>query len=134
MKNSTKILSGLFLLIIIATASISSAFAYQGDPRVKNPDYSIKRHKAITKTFETNDFTAWKELMNNKGRVIQVINSDNFARFVEAHNLALEGKFEEAKAIRAELGLGLRNGHGRDNNGKGLRRINGNGKGFNRNN
>ena len=30
--------------------------------------------------------------MNGKGRVIQVINADNFARFAEAHKLAKEGK------------------------------------------
>jgi len=43
-----------------------------------------------------------------------VITEENFARFAEAHRLALEGKTDEANQIRAELGLGQgqRNGDG----------------------
>lgn len=112
MKNSIKFFSGLSVVvaIIITTAS---AFAYHGDPSVQGPNYSPERHESMTKAFETKDYKAWKELMNDRGRVTQVINADNFARFAEAHNLAKEGKLEEAKAIRAELGLGLRDGKGK---------------------
>jgi hypothetical protein len=132
MKNSTKLYSGLFAIAIVAItiATTTSASAYRGDPSVKGPDYSVERHEAMTQAFETNDYEAWKELMNGKGRVTQVINADNFARFAEAHELAEEGKLEESKAIRAELGLGLRDGSGQ---GQGLG-TNGQGKGFGRGN
>ena len=48
--------------------------------------------------------------MQGRGRVTQVVNQGNFAKFAQAHELAEAGKQEEAAAIRAELGLGL---HGR---------------------
>jgi len=70
----------------------------------------------MEQAFENNDFQAWSNLMQGKGKVIQVVNESNFARFAEAHKLAEEGKMDEAKQIRTELGLGLGNGSG---NGQG---------------
>jgi len=87
--------------------------AYKGDPAVKGPYYTEERHEEMTKAFENNDYNAWKEQMGGRGRVSQVINEENFARFAEAHRLALEGKTEEAAKIRQELGLGLQNGSGK---------------------
>ena len=66
----------------------------------------------MTQAFENNDYNAWKEQMQGKGRVTQVVNEGNFTRFAEAHELALEGKTDEADQIRQELGLGLGNGSG----------------------
>ena len=91
----------------------SKALAYRGDPTVQGPYYTEERHEEMTKAFDSNDYNAWKELMGGRGRVSQVINEDNFARFAEAHRLALEGKTEEAAKIRQELGLGLQNGSGK---------------------
>ena len=66
----------------------------------------------MTKAFENKDYNAWKSLMQGRGRVMQIINAQNFARFAEAHKLALEGKTSEANKIKTELGLGVRNGTG----------------------
>lgn len=92
--------------------STSNAFAYRGDPNVQGPNYSIERHEAMTKAFENKDYNAWKELMQSKGRINQVINEGNFTRFADMHQLMLDGKTEEANKIRTELGLGLRDGSG----------------------
>lgn len=97
------VLGGVFM-------STGNVFAYRGDPSVQGPNYSAESHEAVTKAFESNDYNAWKELMNGRGRVTQIVNEQNFARFAEAHKLALEGKTDEAKKIREELGLGLQNG------------------------
>ena len=94
----------------------NTAEAYKGDPAVKGPNYSVER-------LETKDYTAWASLMQGKGRVTQVINKDNFAKFAEAHELALQGKTEEAQKIRQELGLGLKNGQGRTSGGMGYGRT-----------
>lgn len=98
--------------------------AYQGDPSVQGPDCSSERHETMEQAFGNNDYNAWKELMSGKGRVTQVITEENFARFAEAHKLAEEGRLEEAKAIRQELGLGLGNrngdGSGQGNKGQGM--------------
>jgi len=104
--------------------------AYQGDPSVQGPDCTPERHEAMEQAFENNDYNAWKELMSGKGRVSQVVTEENFARFAEAHQLAQEGKLDEAKQIRQELGLGLggRRGSG-DGQGLGGQNM---GRGFNR--
>jgi len=100
----------------------SSVSAYRGDVTVKGPNYSAEREVAMEKAFETNDYTAWKTLMQNRGRVTQVINKDNFAKFSEAHELAEKGDTVGAQKIRQELGLGLKNGSGqgmKNNSGAG---------------
>ena len=122
---------GLLALTIILGATALSAgtlSAYRGDPAVTGPNYSTERHEAMLKAFENKDYTAWKSLMQNKGKVTQVITEANFAKFVEAHNLALQGKTAEAQKIRKELGLGLQNGSGRNCGGAAM----GMGRGLNR--
>ena len=93
-------------------ATTSNAFAYRGDPNVQGPNYTAERHEAMTKAFDNMDYNAWKNLMSGRGRVTQVINEGNFARFTEMHKLMLDGKTDEAGKIRTELGLGLRDGSG----------------------
>ncbi len=102
---ATVVLGGIFTFPKIAEA-------YKGNPTVKGPYYTEERHEAMEKAFETKDYNTWKSLMQGKGRVTQVINQDNFAKFAQAHELAEAGKLEEAAAIRKELGLGLHNGSG----------------------
>jgi hypothetical protein len=126
MNKTKKILLGLGTLALvlgISGAFISSADAFKGDPSVKGPNYSVERHAAMEKAFETNDYTAWKSLMQNNGRVTKVVNKDNFAKFAEAHKLAENGDLSGAQKIRQELGLGLKNGSGqgmKNGLGKGL--------------
>jgi hypothetical protein len=113
MKSRNLLFGGLIAATMLAgTAGIADA--YRGDHAVKGPLYSAERHAAMTAAFRNNDYDAWKKLMEDRGRtrVTQIINKDNFPRFAEAHRLALEGKPDDAKKIRAELGLGLRNGTG----------------------
>jgi hypothetical protein len=120
MKKTTLGLGALVLGLGIISASAGTALAYRGDPAVKGPNYSVERHEAMTKAFENKDYTAWKNLMAGKGRVTQVVNQDNFAKFAEAHQLALQGKTAEAQKIRQELGLGLHNGSGKTSGGMGM--------------
>lgn len=89
----------------------AAAFAYKGDPAVKEPNYTPERHEAMTKAFETNDYQSWKQLMDGRG-VARKINAENFEVFAKAHRLAAEGNLEEAQQLRSQLGLGLRNGTG----------------------
>ena len=72
--------------------------------------------------FETKDYNAWKNLMQGRGRVTQVVNEQNFSSFAEMHKLRLEGKFDEANKIRQDLGLGVHSGAGQMQ-GKGYGRM-----------
>lgn len=126
--KSKKYLIGMSMLVATAglVGSALYASAYQGDPNVKGPNYSAERHEAMTKAFENNDYSAWKDLMVGKGRVTQVVNEGNFSQFAQAHKLALEGKKDEANKIRTDLGLGLRNGSGQGQGQRMGRGMNGN--------
>ncbi len=113
MKNKKLILSATIISLAITAVFAKQTFAYQGDPNKQGPNYSPERHEAMEKAFANNDYNAWKNLMQDKGRVTQVINEGNFPKFAQAHKLTEEGKTEEANKIRQELGLGLRNGSGK---------------------
>lgn len=105
---------GIAALVLGAIGvSASTALAYRGDPSVRGPNYSAERHVAMEKALENKDYNAWKELMQGRGRVTQIVNQENFAKFAEAHELMDQGKLSEAKQIRSELGLGLGQGGGR---------------------
>ncbi|MDD5681356.1 MAG: hypothetical protein PHI59_08985 [Candidatus Omnitrophica bacterium] len=113
--NKTSLLLGLMTLIVAgAVITPQTTLAYKGDPNVKGPNYTQECHAAMEKAFDNNDYNAWKNLMQGKGRVTQVINAQNFAKFAQAHKLAEQGKTAEANKIRAELGLGLQNGSGQN--------------------
>lgn len=128
MKASTKyvLLGAIGTMAIGGFLSASSSFAYKGNPEVQGPNYTPERHEEMEKVFESKDFDSWKSLMQNRGRVSEVVTKENFDRFVEMRNLRLEGKTDEANQIRAELGLG--NGQGRGNG----KMQNGEGRGQNR--
>jgi hypothetical protein len=115
-KNMKKIsiitLSIAAVLLVSLMTFADSSYAYRGDPSVKGPNYTAEREAAIEKAFDNNDYNAWKNLMQTRGRVTQVINQNNFAQFAKAHKLAEEGKIAEANQIRTQLGLGLQNGEG----------------------
>ena len=111
--NKKSILLGLTALVVAgAVIAPQAALAYRGDPSVKGPNYTEERHTAMEKAFENKDYNAWKTLMAGRGRATQVVNAQNFAKFAQAHELAEQGKTDEANKIRAELGLGLHNGAG----------------------
>ena len=119
MKKSSKMLMGALVLVGVVLAGIYSAGAYQGDYSKKGPNYSEERHAVMTAAFEKNDYNAWKEEVDKnsrKGRVTEVVNEENFAKFAEARRLSSAGDTAGADAIRAELGLrtsdGKRGGHG----------------------
>lgn len=115
-------LAGVATLALGALIIIPSMTqAYRGDASVKGPNYTVERHDAMEKAFDSNDFTAWQKLMEGRGRMSQFVNKDNFADFKEMHELMEEGKIVEANTLRAELGLGLHNGSGRGNGiGRGM--------------
>jgi hypothetical protein len=113
MNKKSILLTGAAILVLAGLILAPKISAYQGEPGVQGPNCTPERHEAMEKAFENRDYNAWKDLMQGKGKVTQVINDDNFARFAEARQLAQEGKADEAKEIRAELGLGLKNGSGK---------------------
>lgn len=109
MKKVTLSVGALVLALGVITVTRSTTFAYQGDPSVEGPNYSPERHVAMTHAFEIEDYDAWYELVAGQGRVMQVVNKDNFATFAKAHKLSEQGDLAKAQQLRQELGLGQHN-------------------------
>lgn len=101
----------LGLAVVGVTAYGVSAYASQGRTGQFGSNYTPERHALMMKAFEGNDYTTWKSQMGNRGAT-RVVTEQNFARFTQMHNLMLEGKINEANAIRSELGLGQGGGRG----------------------
>lgn len=96
--------------LVSVGAFVGSADAYRGDYTQKGLNCTAERHEQMEQAFENNDYNAWQELMNGRGRVTQVVNEQNFHQFAEAHRLAEQGDYDGADKIRGELGLRTRNG------------------------
>ncbi len=126
--SNKKLILGVSALTLAVGAFLvpGRVSAYQGDYTQKGPDCDSEKHEAMEQAFESNDYQAWIGLMEGKGRVTQVVNEDNFARFAEAHRLAEEGNYDEADSIRQDLGLRTRNG---ERVGAGYKQVNGQGGG-----
>jgi len=108
------IMLGVLGLAIAGAAAYSTgALAYRGDVNKTGPNYSPERHEQMERAFESNDYNAWKNLMNGRGRVSEVVSEGNFNRFAQMHKLMEEGKNDEANKIRQELGLGQGGGQGK---------------------
>lgn len=111
MKKLSMITTGVASVgALIFTASMVNA--YQGDPSVQGPNYSQDRHEAMQVAFQTSDYQAWSDLMQNSGRITQVITEENFEEYASAHLVALDGDTSALSAFRSSLGLGQGNRSG----------------------
>jgi hypothetical protein len=124
MKNASLGLGVAVLTMGVLGMGMQVASAYQGDPTVTGPNYSADRHEAMEQAFADGDYEAWKELMDGKGRVAEMVTDENFDEFARAHELAETGDLEGAQEIRQELGLsqGQRHSQG-DGTGAGTGRM-----------
>lgn len=105
-----KILMAVMALFVIGMLSLS-VFAYKGNPNVKGPNYNEELHEQLEAALEAKNFNSWLKIRqeNNlpmKGKIFQVINAENFDKYVELHNAQKNGDIETVSKIRAELGLG----------------------------
>ena len=120
------------MALVLGLGVSGTALAYQGDYTKKGPNYTQEFESQMIKVMTNEDYEGWKNLIENKvgnKRVTQVINKENFPKFVQAWKLAHEGNIKEANAIRKELNLRTSDGE-RPQNGD--RNGDRNGKGFGR--
>ena len=110
-KKIVLTLSGISLLAGMSYFLAKPALAYKGDPSVQGPNCTEEQNQQMTQAFENNDYQAWKNTFQGKGKISEAINEENFSKFVEMRKLRLEGKIDEANQIREELGLGLGSGN-----------------------
>jgi len=111
------VIAGITALALILILGVS--MAYQGNPLIQGPNYSEDRHAAMQVALDGLDYNSWYTLMTVDGRnprAVQVVNEDNFAIFVQAHEAMESGDLATAQELRSELGLnngtGPKNGTG----------------------
>lgn len=65
------------------------------------------KHEALREIIEAEDYDAWVVYMTDLGKDSEFTTEENFAKFIEMHQLMQEGKVKlaEAKEIAEELGL-----------------------------
>ncbi len=114
MKTGNKLMMSGLMALVLGFGVTSNTFAYQSDYVYQNSnyvtDFSVFESQ-ITEAMNNTDYEGWKKLMSEnvwRGEPVDIINEDNFPRFVEAWKLAKEGKIREANVIRRELGLRLK--------------------------
>jgi len=108
--KTNKYVIGTAAVALLLTGGAMTVSAYQGDYTEKGSNCTTDRHAEMTEAFENLDYQTWADLMTDKGRVTEVVTNDNFAKFVEAHELAQDGNYDAANEIRTELGLRTSNG------------------------
>ncbi len=114
MKDVTLVLGVAVVIVGVLGVGMQIASAYRGDSSTAGPRYSEERHEAMERALEDGDYEAWRDIVEGRGRVTEVVTVDNFDEFVRAHELAEEGNFEGARKIRQELGLGYGQRHNRN--------------------
>ncbi|MFZ5982713.1 MAG: hypothetical protein ACOYS2_04065 [Patescibacteria group bacterium] len=106
-KNKWFLIGLMGLLFLVAGSA--STYAFFRPNSQFGPYFSPERHKDMTEALKNNDFEAWKEVMKRdefgRRKALSVINENNFSDFSQMHKLMLEGKYQEANAIREKLGL-----------------------------
>lgn len=107
MRKNKLIMSGLMALVLGLGIS-GTALAYQGDFTKNGPNYTPEFESQMIEVMTNKDYEGWKNIMEEKvgnGRIVEVINKDNFSKFAEAWRLAHDGKIKEANILRKELRL-----------------------------
>ena len=95
----------LAVLGLVLGGGIIVTDAYQGNPTITGPNYTPERHAIITQALSKQDYVAWQEAMIGRP-IANKVNQDNFNKFARAWQLAQDGKLDEARALRQEIGLG----------------------------
>jgi len=107
----------------LATSQVS---AHPGTGQGYRAHYSPERHAQMEQVIENQNYEEWLELVGDRP-ITEYVTEENFSRFLEMMALRHEGNFEEADAIRAELGMPERGEHRGERNG--MRRGHGRGQG-----
>jgi hypothetical protein len=108
---NNKVIAAFGIVFLVGVVSLIGVLAYRGDQSVKGPNYDTAVQAQLEQAIESKDYDAWIRIRqeNNlpmNGRVFQVINKENFARFAEMHEAMQSGDTAGADSIRSELGLG----------------------------
>lgn len=103
MKNNTVRVGAALLGVLVTTGLVAvSTNAFYGSGLFK---WSFKeKNEAAHTAFEAGDYSAWQEAVSGSPWADQ-ITEENFAKLQEANEQYQAGNYDEARAIKEELGL-----------------------------
>ncbi len=105
MKKTTTTL-GVVTLAVMIIGFGATAYAFQDDQTTPGTNCDHDRHQAMEQAFANLNYHDWVALMEDKGRVTEIVTQDTFAQFAQARALYMEGDTEGARALKQEIGLG----------------------------
>lgn len=140
--KKTLIIAAIALIITAGTVSLVNA-QMQEKGNYNRPELSeemkaqIEKHEIereerreeMEKVITNGTYKEWKALVDNRPKITDYINADNFAKFQEAHKLRQSGDYEGARKIMEELGIegkfGMIAKKGMPGQPRGMRQMNG---------
>ena len=132
MKNKKGKIIGLGVLSLFLIAGISTAFAQNGVDWETKKALIAEKKAQMEEIFKDGTYSDWVNFSNQnfEKKVTQMreqhnerinqITSENWSKFVEAHELMMSGDKEGAQVIMEELGIERGIGMGKTHKGKGV--------------
>ncbi|MFA6073630.1 MAG: hypothetical protein WC758_05945 [Candidatus Woesearchaeota archaeon] len=129
MKN--KLMVGILAVFIVSALAFTGlTYAYKGNTQTTGPNYNEDVHEQLENAMDVGDYDAWIKIRQDNnlpmnGRMFQVVNKANFAKYVEMHDANEAENYVRAEEIRTELGLGqgMQSGKGMNSKGTGTGSI-----------
>ena len=131
-KNIAILSLAVLAVVLMGATAVSAAGNFKGqknreanrpvltdeqkaEMETRREEMKVER-EAIRTAIKSGDYNTWKSLEEARQakqvKISDVINENNFAKFVEMHQLMEDGKMTEAKVIADELGLSNARGMG----------------------
>jgi len=104
MKKSFYVLAVL-TAVVITTVVVANFSLAQRDNYHNRVNFNSARQAAMLEIMTNKDFTAWQELVANKGQSKDLTEAD-FNKLTNAWQAAQAGDYATAKQLRQELSLG----------------------------
>ena len=113
-KSQHKTIAALAILALALTAGVGSTFAARNGGGFGDKvsffkgghHQNYENHEQARAAVEAGDYTAWVEAVG-EAPFAKKVTEENFSEFTQLHALMEEGNWEEVKALRKELGIGL---------------------------
>ena len=91
----------------------SSAFAYQWQPGVPNPEVTDpERCEQVQEMFENQDYNSFQELFEWRWPTRHVENKEDFGKFIQLRDARIDWDTQKIEQLSQELGMWQGNGNG----------------------
>jgi len=106
-KKKTIAIASFFVIGILLLGAIT---AYRGDSTIEGPNHNPETHEQMETAMEAGDYAGYMQIreengLPTRGKIFQVLNEENFYKFLELREANTAGDIETAAQIMEELGV-----------------------------